>query len=67
WAENEKLCFHVARLARKLCIPVTSASSERLFSQAGLILSQRRARLKSHKISTIAFLRGRWATDGERL
>ena len=50
---------HLARLARKLlCIPATSASSERIFSSAGLTITARRARLTQENASALLFLGG---------
>jgi hypothetical protein len=39
-----------------LCIPATSAPSERIFSVANLILSKNRARLDSETAGNIVFL-----------
>ncbi|CAM9846452.1 unnamed protein product, partial [Discosporangium mesarthrocarpum] len=66
WAAHEKLCPRVTCLAMKLlCIHATSALSEQLFSQAGLILTQHRASLKSDSISVFVFLQGYWITYKE--
>ena len=44
-------------LARKiLCIPASSATSERLFSTSGKVLNERRTRLKSENLDKIIFL-----------
>jgi hypothetical protein len=59
WRGNAVQIPHLARLARGLlCIPATSASSERLFSAAGLTISARRARLTSEHAEDLLFLRG---------
>ncbi|CAM9797870.1 unnamed protein product, partial [Discosporangium mesarthrocarpum] len=58
WAELQKFCPRVSRVGRKLlCIPATSAPSERPSSGAGPLLTQRRTDLKPDKISTVSFLR----------
>jgi hypothetical protein len=57
WKLNETRFPHLARLARKiLCIPATSASSERVFSTAGLTITQARASLKPENASSLIFL-----------
>jgi hypothetical protein len=51
----------LAKLARRiLCIPATSAPSERLFSVAGQIISKNRARLHSDTATDIIFLNQNW-------
>lgn len=48
WSVNEKNYPNLAMLARRyLCIPATSAASERIFSVAGLVISEKRSRLSS--------------------
>ena len=50
WKVNEKRFNCLSNLARKyLCIPGTSVPSERLFSKAGELVSNRRSRLKPKK------------------
>jgi zinc finger BED domain-containing protein 1 (E3 SUMO-protein ligase ZBED1) len=43
-----------------LQIPATSASSERVFSTAGLTIANDRARLLPQSASMLIFLRGAW-------
>ena len=51
----------LSRVARKyLCIPATSASSERTFSTTGLIITEKRNRLKPDIVSAMVFLHGSW-------
>jgi len=56
WRENEARFYGLKRLARKyLAIPATSAPSERLFSLAGNIYSQRRASVSPDHIDALVF------------
>lgn len=69
WKENEfrfPLIAHVARCV--LATPATSAPSQSLFSQAGVIVSARRTRLSADRLEQLMFLRGSWvaAEDHER-
>ena len=59
WRTNAASLPYLARLARKLlCIPATSASTERIFSSAGLTITRLRARLTPDNASNILFLAG---------
>lgn len=49
-----------ALVRRILAIPATSAHSERLFSQAALLISKKRARLTDDNVSKLIFLNGCW-------
>ncbi len=42
------------------CVPATSATSERCFSSAGLIVTEKRTRLAAEKVSDLVFLRNVW-------
>lgn len=51
----------LAKLARRvLCIPATSAPSERIFSVAGQIATQKRNRLASENVALLVYLRNAW-------
>ena len=57
WAENERRFPLLATLARRyLCIPATSAPSERLFSAAGLTIAKDRASLLPDVAQSLIFL-----------
>lgn len=59
WREHSKIFPRLYTLAKKyLAIPATSVPSERLFSKAGYVLSDRRNRLGSQKLDEIMFLNG---------
>lgn len=42
---------------RVLCVPATSAASERLFSKAGLTMTKKRMRLKSERLAQFVTVR----------
>lgn len=51
----------LGKLARRiLCIPATSAPSERVFSQAGLTITKLRASLSADNASKLIFLHDTW-------
>lgn len=57
WRQNEMLYPHIARLARKyLAVQASSAASERLFSQAGLVVTAKRNRMTGDTAADIIFL-----------
>ncbi|KAG9277849.1 zinc finger BED domain-containing protein 1-like [Astyanax mexicanus] len=60
WWKNHRLEFpSLSKLARHvLCIPASSAPSERAFSVCGRILEERRSVLKPSTVSNILFLHG---------
>ena len=62
WWQTHTLSFPtLSVIARKyLCIPATSAPSERVFSVAGLAISKQRSKLNSENASCLIFLRGNW-------
>lgn len=63
WKSNSHLYPLMARLAKRtLCIPAASASSERLFSTAGNVVTKKRVRLDPSMASTLVFLKGVWTT-----
>ena len=61
WKERAQLYPNLARLARRvLCIPATSAPSERLFSHAGLTIAKNRARLNPDFAEDLILLHDVW-------
>ena len=61
WKENTSkfpLISHVGRAV--LATPATSAPSERVFSQSGMIVTPRRSRLLADRLEQLMFLRGSW-------
>jgi hypothetical protein len=58
WKHNAVHFPHLAQLARKyLCVPATSAASERLFSKAGRVITRTRAALHPSTASALVFLK----------
>ena len=56
WKEDDKKYPNVFMLAKnKLFVPATSVPSERLFSKAGTIITDRRNRLKPSNTEKIIF------------
>jgi hypothetical protein len=61
WKERRnKYPLLIKLVIRTLCIPATSAPSERLFSQAGLTIAKDRARLLPENAEEIIFLKEIW-------
>ena len=57
WAEASRRYPIVAQVARQcLCVPASSASSERSFSKTGHIVRARRARLSDEHVKELSFL-----------
>ena len=57
WKANENRFKRLSIIARKLlCIQATSASSERLFSSAGLTIASKRSGLTKDNASMLIFL-----------
>ena len=59
----------MAKVARMvLCIPATSAPSERVFSHAGLTIAKKRASLNPENAAALVFLHDSWCVveDMER-
>ncbi len=62
WKMKEVRFPIIAKIARDiLCIPATSAPSERLFSAAGLTIAADRARLLPDNAAMLIFLHENWA------
>lgn len=58
WKEHETIYPTIAKVAKNiLCIPASSASSERVFSTAGNIVTSKRNRLNAKNVSTLVFLK----------
>ena len=57
WCENKHIYPNIAKVAQeRLCTLATSVPCERLFSKAGLVLTDRRNRLSDNKVNMILFL-----------
>ena len=57
WQKNEKQFPLIANVAKQmLCTPATSTPSERAFSKAGALISDRRAQLKPANVDKLLFL-----------
>lgn len=57
WKDNKYNYPYLSQLARKtLCCLGTSVPCERVFSKAGLLISDRRSRLSSNKVEMLLFL-----------
>ncbi|CAH0731019.1 unnamed protein product, partial [Brenthis ino] len=57
WRDHRIIYPHLSELYRNKCnIVATSVPCERLFSKTGLIINERRCRLKSKKVEQLAFL-----------
>eukprot|EP00981_Chlorochromonas_danica_P014540 scaffold8220_cov150-Ochromonas_danica.AAC.2 len=63
WGENAYRYPCLIMIARKvLCIPATSASSERLFSLAGRTITEERSRLRRDLARNSIYLRANWVS-----
>jgi len=61
WQQRERKFPILSNLAKRfLCIPATSASSERLFSAAGLTIAKDRANLLPDNANLLLFLHENW-------
>jgi len=62
WSEHEYKFPYLAILAKRcLCIPATSAPSERLFSDTGLVITEKRNRLDGENVNQLVFLNKNWS------
>ena len=61
WRDKEREFPNIAVIARRLlCIPATSAPTERLFSHAGLVVNKHRNRLDPENVNDVVFLHDNW-------
>lgn len=61
WKDHALQLPLLAATARKwLAVPASSAASERLFSTAGITVTDRRNRLGGARIATLTFLKSAW-------
>ena len=61
WKTHATEFPQLAKLARRvLCIPATSAPSERIFSVAGQVATQKRNRLAPDTVALLVYLRNAW-------
>lgn len=57
WKKNVKKYPDLSILAKKiLCVPASSASSERNFSTAGIVVDKRRSNIKPNKVDALLFM-----------
>jgi len=57
WRDNRSVLPKMFWLARRiLCIPASSAASERVFSAAGRLLEKRRTNLAPDSVNSLLFL-----------
>lgn len=57
WKKNVKKYPALSILAKKiLCVPASSASSERNFSTAGIVVDKRRSNIKPNKVDALLFM-----------
>uniref|UniRef100_A0A6P4EHV1 Uncharacterized protein LOC108042390 n=1 Tax=Drosophila rhopaloa TaxID=1041015 RepID=A0A6P4EHV1_DRORH len=67
WKQHEQEMPQLAISAKQgLCIPATSTESERMFSKAGLTISDRRASLKPKTVNILLFINKNWFLTKEK-
>ena len=65
WKDNEPRHIEIADLARRrLCAQASSATSERAFSKAGLIVSKKRQRLTADHVDGISLMGWHYKDNG---
>ena len=61
WKANGSQFPNLSQIAKKvLCVPATSASSERIFSASGSLLTKKRNKLSGETAAAMVFLHGSW-------
>ena len=61
WRGKDREFPNIATIARRLlCIPATSAPTERLFSHAGLVVNKYRSQLNPENVDDVIFLHDNW-------
>ena len=61
WRQHSSSLPILSRVARRyLNIPATSASSERIFSSAGLLVTKKRSVINSNTVAEVTFLQSNW-------
>jgi len=64
WRRNQEIYPNLSRMARDfLAIPATSVPSERIFSEAGQIITSRRNRLNADTVRACICLDSWWSSD----
>ena len=57
WSQTKRMKTRLGELARRtFCVPATSASSERVFSKSGILMSFLRSRVSSKTLEMRTFL-----------
>lgn len=68
WESNKTVYPRIYKLFLKLiCVPATSAASERAFSKAGYIFSSRRSQLSYSNLNNMAVLSSNFACDKKEI
>jgi hypothetical protein len=63
WDNNKKLYPTLFKIAQRvLCIPATNTCIERLFSDSGITITNRRSHLQTNKVNQLLFIRQNLST-----
>ena len=58
WSQTKRMNTRLGKLARRtFCVPATSASSERVFSKSGILVSPTVSRMSSKNLEMMIFLK----------
>ena len=61
WSQTKRMNTRLGELARRtFCVPATSASSERVFSKSGILMSPLRSRMSSKTLEMRTFLKSNY-------